>query len=336
MDKIASYYSKTEKGLRCNLCPHYCNLGEGETGKCLTRQNRKGELYAINYGQACSVNIDPIEKKPFYHFLPESKAFSFATGGCNFNCMNCQNCSISQASPGETVNYNLLPSELIALALKSKCQSIAYTYTEPTVFYEYMYDTALQAHERGLKNVMISNGYINEQPLRELCKLLDGANIDLKCFSNETYRKLTGGSLKPVLNSLKILKEEGVWLEITNLIIPGWTDDMETIQLMCEWLVESGMQDYPLHFSRFFPTYKLTEAPPTPANTLMKARKIALKAGLHYVYLGNVHGTDLDHTFCPSCRKKLVERQGYSIGKIDIKDGKCRFCGEVIAGVWSE
>jgi pyruvate formate lyase activating enzyme len=335
MEKLALYYSKTEKGLQCTLCPHYCTLADGETGKCQTRVCRGGQLYSLGYGNPCSVNIDPIEKKPFYHFLPQSKAFSMATAGCNFSCLNCQNSSISQVSPVNTDKYDLMPAAAVAMALKHNNQSIAYTYTEPTVFYEYMLDTATLAREKGLKNVLISNGYINEQPLRALCQLLDAANIDLKSFSNETYRKLTGGSLKPVLNSLKILKEEGVWLEITNLVIPGWTDDLKLIKEMCQWLVAEGMQDNPLHFSRFFPTYKLTDTPPTPIETLLRAREIALEAGMRYVYLGNVSGTDLDDTVCPSCKRTLVKRQGYTVTDIQVKHCRCGFCGEEIAGVWS-
>ncbi len=335
MDKIASYNSKTEKGLRCELCPHYCILAEGESGKCKTRINRGGDLYAIGYGRPCSTNVDPIEKKPFYHFLPGSKAFSMATAGCNFTCLNCQNSSISQVSPLDTDQHELMPADVVALAIKNNCQSIAYTYTEPTVFCEYMLDTARLAREKGLKNVLISNGYINEKPLRELCQFVNAANIDLKCFSNETYRKLTGGSLKPVLNSLKILKEEGVWLEITNLIIPGWTEDTDSIKQMCEWLVASGMKDNPLHFSRFFPTYKLGETAPTPVETLLRAREIALEAGMRYVYLGNVQGTDMDHTLCPSCHKTLIKRQGNIVADMQRKQGKCGFCWEEIAGIWS-
>lgn len=335
MEKPASYYSKTAKGLRCELCPHYCTLAEGESGKCQTRVCREGELYTLGYGQPCSINVDPIEKKPIYHFLPGSKALSIATAGCNFTCLNCQNSSISQVSPGNTDTFDLMPAAAVAMALKHNCQSIAYTYTEPTVFYDYMLDMATLARENGLKNVLISNGYINETPLRQLCQQLDAANIDLKCFSNETYRKLTGGFLKPVLNTLKILKEEGVWYEITNLIIPGWTDDTHSIKQMCQWLVASGMQDCPLHFTRFFPTYKLGEITPTPIEILLKAREIALEAGIRYVYIGNVHGTDQDHTLCPSCNKTLIKRQGYIIEDVQLKQGKCGSCGEEIPGVWS-
>ena len=335
MEKLASYYSHTNVGLQCNLCPHYCLIAEGESGLCKTRVRRKGILYADSYGLPCSLNVDPIEKKPFYHFLPDSKAFSLATAGCNLTCLNCQNSSISQVSPSETDHYFFIPKELIELARNNKCQSIAYTYTEPTVFYEYMYDTARIAHAGGLNNVLVSNGFINEKPLRTLCKFLDAANIDLKAFTKETYVKLIGGKLNPVKKSLEILKEEGVWLEITNLIIPGWTDDLQMIEEMCTWLVASGMQDCPLHFSRFFPTYKLSDTPPTPIETLLKAREIALNAGMRYVYLGNVPDTDLDDTVCPYCKKTLVKRRGYTVSDIGVKHCRCGYCKEEIAGIWS-
>jgi pyruvate formate lyase activating enzyme len=335
MDRLATYYSHTNFGLQCNLCPHACLIAEGEVGQCRTRFRRKGELYSASYGLACSLNVDPIEKKPFYHFLPQSKAFSVATAGCNLTCLNCQNSSISQASPSATDHYDFKGKELVLLARNNKCQSIAYTYTEPTVFYEYMFDIARSARPAGLNNILVSNGYINQRPLRKLCGWLDAANIDLKSFSDETYVKLTGGTLKPVLESLKIIMQENVWLEITNLIIPGWTDDMETIRLMCDWLFEAGMADCPLHFSRFFPTYKLTEIPPTPVETLLEAREIALNAGMRYVYLGNVPDTDLDDTICPSCKKTIVKRQGYTVTDIQVKHCRCGFCGEEIAGVWS-
>jgi len=332
--KKASFYSKTPNGLRCGLCPNACIIKEGKSGNCKVRINKNNELFAINYGNPCSVNIDPIEKKPFYHFLPGSKAFSIATAGCNFTCLNCQNAQISQVSPLEIENYDLMPTDVVVLAIENMCQSIAFTYTEPTIFFEYLFDTARLAHGFKIKNVLISNGYIKETPLIELCQFLDAANIDLKCFSDEIYRKLTGGRLKPVLNSLKILKEEGVWLEITNLIIPGMTDDPGMIQKMCEWLYESGLKDCPLHFSRFFPTYKLKSTPPTPVDTLNKARDIALKAGIKYVYIGNVPGTDFDDTYCPACKKTILKRPGYSIDINNIVEGKCGYCGEEIAGIW--
>jgi len=331
---MAHYYTKTEKGVVCGLCPNACLIKQNNKGLCHTRVNYKDDLYAINYGNPCSINTDPIEKKPLYHFLPQSTAFSLATAGCNFTCLNCQNWQISQASPFDTDNYDLFPKEVVAYALKNKTRSIAYTYTEPVVFYEYVYDTAKLARAEGLKNVFISNGSINEVPLRKLCKYLDAANINLKSFKEDIYRKLNGGRLSTIKNSLKIFKEEGVWLEITNLIVPEWTDDLDMIKEMCEWLYDAGFSDNPLHFSRFFPMYKLTQLPTTPIDILNKAHDIAIAAGMKYVYIGNVPGTEYDDTYCPKCKKKIIERKGYTIISNNIKENKCGFCSEKINGVW--
>ncbi len=331
---LAHYYTKTEKGVICGLCPNACLIKPSDKGACQTRVNYKNDLYAINYGNPCSINIDPIEKKPLYHFFPESTAFSLATAGCNFHCLNCQNWQISQVSPFDTKNYDLFPKDVVAYAKKNDCKSIAYTYTEPVVFYEYAYDTAKLAREAGIKNVFISNGYINEIPLRKICKYIDAANINLKGFKDDIHRKLNGGMLEPVKKSLKIFKEEGVWLEITNLIVPSWTDDLDMIKAMCEWLYDEGFSECPLHFSRFFPMYKLTQLPTTPVDVLNKAHDIAIAAGIKYVYVGNVPGTEYDDTYCPKCHKKLVERKGYTIISNHIKDKKCGFCGEKINGIW--
>jgi pyruvate formate lyase activating enzyme len=281
------------------------------------------------------VHIDPIEKKPFYHVLPSSRAFSIATAGCNFACLNCQNWEISQKSPKETLNIDLMPASVVEACLKNNCESIAYTYAEPTVFYEYVYDTARLAKASGIKNVYKSNGYINEQPLRMLCKYLDAANIDLKGFTESTYLKLNAGKLAPVLRTLQVLKEEGVWLEITNLIIPSWTDDMKTIRNMCKWLVANNLDENPLHFSRFSPLHKLTQLPSTPLLTLQKARETALSEGMKYVYIGNVPGANLEDTICPKCKKTVVERKGFRVIQNNIVDGKCKFCGYKVAGVWT-
>jgi len=332
--KEAMYSIETPRGIKCQLCPHACVLKEGETGDCRTRVNNKGKLYTIAYGNPCASHVDPIEKKPLYHFLPSSKAFSIATAGCNLACLNCQNWEISQSSPKDTRNYDLMPWRLIEECKKYKCKSIAYTYSEPIAFYEYTYDSAKLAKELGIKNILVTAGYINEEPLREISKYIDAANIDLKSFSNEIYEMLNGGTLQPVLNTLKILKEENVWIEITNLIVPSWTDDFDMIKKMCDWLVDNGLNEYPLHFSRFHPMYKLTNLPSTPTSTLEKARNIALIAGIKYVYIGNVPGTNAENTFCPNCKKTLIERRGYSIISNNIIDAKCKYCGEKISGVW--
>lgn len=330
----AMFYTTTPRGLKCLRCPNECTIKEGELGDCHNHLNNNGKLYTIAYGNPCAVHIDPIEKKPLLHFLPESNAFSIATAGCNLVCLNCQNWSISQKSPRETRNFDLMPDKVIEAAIESNCESIAYTYSEPITFFEYTYDTAILARNAGIKNVLVSAGYINEEPLRKLASVIDAANIDLKSFKNSIYLKLNGGKLETVLRTLKILNEEGVWLEITNLIVPGWTDDFDMIREMCDWMFENGFADNPLHFSRFHPLYKLTQLPPTPLSTLVKARDIAMNAGLKFVYIGNVPGTEADNTICPSCKRTVVERRGYRIVSNHLKSGKCSNCGEHIAGVW--
>ncbi len=332
--KEAIYYIKTPKGLKCKLCPQHCDIKEGEVGDCRTRENFDGTLYSIVYGNPCAVHLDPIEKKPLNHFLPQSLAYSLATAGCNLACLNCQNYTISQASPYDTRNYDLMPEQVVEEAKKYKARSIAYTYSEPIVFYEYVLDTAKLARMEGIKNVFVSAGYINEQPLRNICKYLDAANIDLKSFSNDIYEMLNAGTLEPVLSTLKIMKEEGVWLEITNLIVPQWNDDMEMIKKMSDWLYENGFKDTPLHFSRFHPDYKLTNLPATPVETLTKAREIAMNAGLNFVYIGNVPGSEAQNTYCPHCKKLLIERDGFLVKQDHIVDGKCAYCQTPIAGVW--
>jgi pyruvate formate lyase activating enzyme len=330
----AMYYTTTPRGLKCLRCPNECTIKEGELGDCRNHLNYNGKLYTIAYGNPCAVHIDPIEKKPLMHFLPESSAFSIATAGCNLACLNCQNWSISQKSPRETRNFDLMPDKVIEAAIESNCESIAYTYSEPITFYEYAYDTAILARNAGIKNVMVSAGYINEEPLRKLARVIDAANIDLKSFKDSIYLKLNAGKLETILCTLKILNEEGVWLEITNLIVPGWTDDFDMIREMCDWLYKNGFADNPLHFSRFYPSYKLTQLPPTPLSTLTKARKIALDAGIKYVYIGNVPGTEAENTFCSKCHKILIKRRGYMVLSNHIKNGKCEYCSEPVAGVW--
>ncbi len=332
--KESPYAVATPKGLKCQICPNNCILKEGLESICRTHVVKEGKLYTIAYGNPCSVHTDPIEKKPLFHFLPSSSSFSIATAGCNFACLNCQNWEISQQSPRDTRNVELFPEKVVEEAIKNGCRSIAYTYSEPIAFYEYTFDTARLAKARGIRNLLISNGYINDKPLKDLTKYLDAANINLKSFSEETYAKLNGGSLQPVLNTLKVLKAEGVWLEITNLVVPGWTDDLNMIREMCEWLCTNGFADNPLHFSRFYPLYKLTSLPYTPVETLEKARNIALKTGMHYVYIGNVAGNTAENTYCPSCKKIVVERRGFSILGMNMNQGSCKFCNTRIAGVW--
>lgn len=296
--------------------------------------NKDGVLYSLVYGKPCAVAIDPIEKKPFFHFLPATTAFSIATAGCVLRCKFCQNWQISQAKPEETDNYNLPPDEVVRQAMFYNCRTITYTYTEPTVFYEYMYDTAQIAKKFNIKNTMHTCGYINEKPLRRLSKYMDAADVDLKAFTEDFYSRICGGRLKPVLNSLVVLKDESVWLEITNLVIPTLNDDMKKIKEMCQWIVKNLGPDVPLHFSRFFPHYKLKELPPTPFETLRDARNVAMDAGLKYVYIGNIR-SEAENTYCPECKKLLIERIGYFVKQNNISKGKCRFCSSKIAGIWS-
>jgi len=333
--KEALFYKKLDKKtVQCQLCPRRCVIPDGKRGYCAVRENRDGTLYTLVYAKPVAIHIDPIEKKPLFHFLPSTTAFSIATAGCNLKCKFCQNWEISQVKPEEVQYFYIEPKDLIKKVKESGSPTIAYTYTEPTIFYEYMLETAKLAKEAGIKNVMHSSGYINEEPLRRLAKYLDAANIDLKGFSEDYYSKITDATLEPVLKSLKILREEGVHIEITNLILPGYNDDPDTIRKMCLWIKENLGSDTPLHFSRFFPMYQLTSLSPTPVETLEKARRIALESGLKYVYIGNVGGHPAENTYCPRCKKLLIERRGYFVLQDNIENGKCKFCGEKIEGIW--
>lgn len=333
--KLAMYQEETPRGIMCRICPNECVLREGEVSKCNNRKVKNSKLYTMAYGNPCSVNIDPVEKKPLYHFFPGSRAFSIATAGCNLVCLNCQNWTISQTGPDKTRNYDLMPVKVVSEAVKSNSISIAYTYSEPMTFYEYTFDTATMARKAGVRNIVKSNGYINPEPLKKLCTVIDAANIDLKSFNDTTYLKLSGGKLQPVLDSLKIYRDSGIWLEITNLVVPGWTDKTDEIGKMCKWLSENGFRDAPLHFSRFHPMHKLQQLPPTPVELLKDALKIAVSEGIRYVYTGNVPGNEISDTKCASCGTTIVSRQGYTITGNTIKNGKCSKCGNPVPGVWS-
>jgi pyruvate formate lyase activating enzyme len=335
-EREARYYRKLDGGaVQCVLCPNFCSIGEGGRGICRVRRNRGGALYTLVYGAPCAVHVDPIEKKPFFHVLPGTRSYSISTVGCNMRCVFCQNWQISQAAPEESVSYDLPPEKVVEGALQNDCATIAFTYTEPTVFYEYMLDIAKLAKEEGVKCVMHSCGYINPDPLRELCRYLVAVDIDLKGFSEEFYRKLGQGHLAPVLETLKVLKEEGVWIEITNLLIPGENDEPALIRSMCKWIKDNLGDEVPLHFSRFYPAYKLQNLPPTPIETVERSRKIALEMGLKYVYVGNIPGHPGESTFCPNCKKMVLQRLGYTVMSNNIVKGKCKFCGYEIKGVWS-
>ena len=278
--------------------------------------------------------VDPIEKKPFFHFLPESRALSLATAGCNLICKFCQNWEISQFRPEQTQNTYLSPENIARMAVEQNVPIVAYTYAEPVIFYEYMYDCSVLGRKQGLKNVIVSAGYINEKPLRELVKVLDAVKIDLKAFTQKYYAEVCSSDLQPVLDTLQILKDEKIWFEIVYLVLPTLNDDLGKVKEMSVWLRDKLGTDVPLHYSRFYPTYMMKNLPPTPVSTLENMRKVSLDAGLHYVYIGNVPGHEAENTYCPGCGKMLIHRVGYHILEKHIKKGACEFCGEKIAGVW--
>lgn len=331
----ARYYSSLDSStVKCSLCPHRCLLMNGMRGICRAREAEAGKLYSLVYGNPCSYHIDPVEKKPIYHVLPTTAAFSIATAGCNLRCKFCQNWTISQRRPEETDNISMPPDEVVRLALKNNCRSIAYTYTEPIIFYEYMIDTAKIAKQNGLINIMVTAGYINEEPLRELCKYIDVANVDLKAYDKRYLREVCAEELEPLLSALKIFKQEGVHVEITNLVIPTLNDNLKTIEKMAIWIRDNMGADVPLHFSRFTPRYKLKNLYLTPVSTLEKAREKAMGVGLKYVYIGNVPGHPAGHTYCPDCAELLIERIGYLVKQNNIVNGKCKFCEYSISGIW--
>jgi pyruvate formate lyase activating enzyme len=323
------------QSVQCLICPNRCVLHPGDRSVCRSRVNHGGKLYSLAYGNPCAVHIDPVEKKPLYHFMPGSRVFSLATTGCNFRCLNCQNWEISQARPEDVRSQDLFPEAAVARATTANARAIAYTYAEAITFYEFMSDIARQARARGLANLLVSNGYINPEPLELLCDQLDGANINLKSFSNATYRKLNGGTLQPVLECLKTLHRRAVHFEITTLVVPGYVDDAIMIREMCAWIRETLGRDHPLHFNRFFPRYKLDRLPATPIATLERFRQIALEEGLHYVYIGNVPLHEANHTYCHACGRMLIERAGYHIPTYELRGDQCRFCDQKIPGIWS-
>ena len=334
--KLSPYFTSLDGGeIQCELCPHRCRVPKGKRGICRVRENRDGKYYSLVYGNPCAVHFDPIEKKPFFHVLPGTGSFSLATAGCNFQCKFCQNWEISQASPEDVYSLEV-PSEMVVRKAKEMgAHSVAYTYVEPTIFTEYMLDTGHLVKKAGLLNVTHSNGFINPAPLRNLCKVLDAANIDLKGFTETFYHELCSGELTPVLETLKTLKEEKVHLEITNLMIPTQNDEMSAVREMCLWVKKELGADTPIHFSRFYPLYKLKNLPPTPVSTLEKARAMALSTGLEYVYIGNIPGHEGENTFCPKCKKMIIQRTGYMVGEVQLKGGKCGYCGKPIPGIWT-
>ncbi|OGV49067.1 MAG: AmmeMemoRadiSam system radical SAM enzyme [Lentisphaerae bacterium GWF2_52_8] len=320
--------------VQCELCPRACILRRGESGDCRARINIDGKLVASTYGFPCALHNDPVEKKPVFHFLPGSSTFSLATAGCNLHCKNCQNWEISQAAPESVDAYSVPPAELIALAMQNKCKSLSYTYTDPVIFYEYVFDSAELARKKGLKNIMVTAGYINKAPFRELCGRIDVARIDLKAMSDKFYQDVCGATLAPVLAALEEARSTKLHIEVINLLIPTLNDSEKDIKSLARWISSTLGPEIPLHFSRFFPNYRMRNLPATSEETLLRARQIAHAEGLQYVYIGNVSLPDAENTRCPACGALLIRRIRYSVMENKIKNGKCYKCGKEIYGVW--
>lgn len=320
--------------VRCLLCPNRCTMAEGQRGLCRSRVNHGGRLYTEAYGRVCAMGVDPVEKKPLFHFVPGSPCFSLAAAGCNLACLNCQNHDISQASPADVPCRRLMPADLPGLAEAAGCRIVAYTYTEPLTYLEYTRDCARLCRQRGMRNVLVTAGYVSPGPLADLLPYIDAANVDLKSFSDEVYRNVSRARLDPVLQTLAMMRDAGLWLEVTNLVIPGVNDDMGMVAGMCRWLAGHGLGGAPLHFSRFFPRYRMAGVPPTPVETLVEARRVALGCGMKHVYIGNVSLPGAEDTLCPRCGTTLIRRDGYSVGAARF-GGTCPACGQSVGGVWA-
>jgi pyruvate formate lyase activating enzyme len=333
--KEAMFYEKLdEKKVKCFLCAHHCQIKDGKRGICYVRKNMDGTLYSLVYGKVISMHIDPIEKKPLFHFLPASTSFSIATVGCNFRCEHCQNFEISQypKEHADIRGQSVTPEDVVEAAAKNGCESISYTYTEPTIFFEFAYDCAKLARQKGIKNVFVSNGYTSPEATRVIAPYLDGNNIDLK-GNDDFYKKLCGARVGPVKETIRLMKELGVWVEVTTLIVPDYNDSEEDLREIAGFIA-SVSPSIPWHVTQFYPTHKLTDKPRTPVKTLRRAREIGAQAGLKYVYEGNVPGEGGENTYCPKCRELLIGRFGFSINEIRVREAKCPKCGAAIEGVW--
>ncbi len=332
----ARYYVKLpDREIECRLCPRSCRLGDKERGYCGVRENQGGAYYTLVYGKACTLNVDPIEKKPFFHVLPGTTALSMATAGCNVNCKFCQNWEISQVRPEQVDHFDLSPEAAAAKAVSSGCPSIAYTYSEPIVFFEYMYDTARQARSRGVRSLVVTGGYVNPGPLADLLGVVDAVKVDLKGFSEGFYKAYVRGALGPVLETVRAVAASKVWLEVVYLVIPTLNDRPEDLRAMARWLHDTAGPDVPVHFSRFHPMYLMKNLPPTPVSTLEAARETALAQGLRFVYIGNVPGHEAESTVCPGCRQTVIRRLGYAVDTSRLKKGQCASCGTAIPGIWA-
>jgi pyruvate formate lyase activating enzyme len=333
--KEALFFKKMDgQDVQCLLCPRECLISDGKRGFCRNRENLEGTLYTLVYGRPAVVDIGPIEKAPLYHFFPGHFRLCITCASCNLRCKHCQNWHLSQKSFEELNHYSYSPLEIIQQVKKQGLNSVSFTYTEPTVYYEYLYDISVIAKENGIKTSIVSNGYINREPLLKLLSVLDAVKIDLKGFSEEFYKKVCSATLKPVLESLLTVKKENAWLEIVNLVIPTLNDEPKMIDEMCRWIKENLGQDTPLHFTRFHPDYKLTHLSPTPDSTLNQAYDIAKKNGLRYVYIGNVPGHTYNSTYCPSCNRNVIFRMHMDVVEMNVVNGKCSFCNASIPGKW--
>lgn len=334
--KLADWWEPAEKGkILCTLCPRYCKIGEGQPGFCYIRQNHNGKLYTTGYGRPTGFAIDPIEKKPLNHFLPGTDILSFGTAGCNLGCKFCQNWSISKAKLDELNSLSVSPEEVVRLAQKHKAPSIAFTYNDPTIFGEYVIDISKIAQEEGIKTVMVTAGYIDKEARKDIYKYIDAANVDLKAFTERFYNKITFSHLDDVLDTLIWLKNEtDVWFEITTLLIPGENDSAEEITKQCDWILKNLGDSVPLHFTAFHPDFRMTDKQHTPPATLLRARSSALKAGIKFCYVGNVHNPEGQTTYCPNCKTTLIKRNWHSVDSNKINNGNCFKCGTKIAGVY--
>jgi pyruvate formate lyase activating enzyme len=334
--KEAMLYGPLEEGrVQCRLCSHRCIIAPSKRGICGVRVNREGKLFSLVFGRVVSMHVDPIEKKPLFHFLPGTTSFSMATAGCNFRCLQCQNHEISQMPVDEKrVDGSLVPpSRIVSLAKENRCRSISYTYTEPTIYFEYAYETAALARQEGIRNVFVTNGYMTEEALRTLQPYLDAANVDLKSYRDSFYKEVCGAGLAPVLENLKLMKALGIWVEITTLVIPTLNDSEREFEEIARFILSLGAE-VPWHLSAFYPTYRMLNVPRTPAATLHRAREIGMTAGLRYVYCGNIPGEGGEDTFCPHCGRRVIRRMGFRVETFEAPGGECRYCHGKMDGLW--
>ena len=331
------YHGMEDKTVGCDLCHHHCVIKPGKRGICRVRENSDGVLTSLVYGRVVAGNIDPIEKKPLFHFLPGSLSYSIATVGCNFKCRFCQNADIAQLPEdrnGRIIGNTLTPEDVVSAALKGNCRSIAYTYTEPTIYFEFAHDTAKMASEKGIKNVFVTNGYMTQNAISIIAPYLDGANVDLKAYTDDFYKTYCSAKLAPVKKTLKALKQHGIFIEVTTLLIPGLNDNKAELNQLASFIADELGPDVPWHVSRFYPTYRLMDKPPTPIQSILNARDIGLKKGLRYVYVGNVPGEEGENTYCHECGNLLIHRYGYTIRENRMIDGKCPVCNTPVNGVF--